>query len=114
MGVPWFGLPAPCNELLWSGFELGFDHMLGGEIRRERRRLGLPPIGRMLSYLVGDRPIVASDPELGELPTDAPARIVQTGSVPLASHAPLDHALERFLASDDPPVYAGFGSMPDE
>jgi vancomycin aglycone glucosyltransferase len=59
--------------------------------------------------------IIASDAEIAPVPRDATVRCVQTGYwVPPASmSAPLPDAVERFLAAGPPPIYFGFGSMPD-
>jgi UDP:flavonoid glycosyltransferase YjiC (YdhE family) len=64
-------------------------------------------------YLLGKHPIVASDAQLGALPSDVCANALQIGSLALPDDRPLDSALVRFLESGEPPIYAGFGSMPD-
>jgi UDP:flavonoid glycosyltransferase YjiC (YdhE family) len=113
LGVPWPALPGPVNRLLWWAMRRAFDAALAEPLNRHRRRLGLKPVGDLLAHLLTDRPIVASDPELGALPPDAPGSIEQTGSLALAHDEPLDSALERFLDAGGPPVCIGFGSMPD-
>lgn len=87
--------------------------MLRNAVNHARRKWELPPIGDVVAYLVTDRTIVASDPLLGELPPDASAAVLQTGSLTMAASDALDPGLERFLAGGEPPVYIGFGSMPD-
>jgi len=114
MGVPWLTLPRPCNRALWWAGERAFGAVLRDALDRHRRALGLAPIGSIVGHLLTDRPIVASDPELGGLPEDAPPSIRQTGSLALAADGPLEPALERFLAAGEPPVGIGFGSMPDD
>jgi UDP:flavonoid glycosyltransferase YjiC (YdhE family) len=111
--IPWFSLPAPVNALLWWACDGGFDAVFKDAINRGRREYGLSPIAKVVDYLLTDRPIVASDALLGELPPDVSPSIVQTGALSLADESALDPALERFLEGGAPPVYIGFGSMPD-
>jgi vancomycin aglycone glucosyltransferase len=94
-------------------FRRGFDLMLRDPLNRRRRQWGLPPVIGVLDYLLTDRTIVASDALLGELPPDASSGTAQIGSLVLAEGGVLEPALERFLADGEPPVYIGFGSMPD-
>jgi UDP:flavonoid glycosyltransferase YjiC (YdhE family) len=112
-GVAWFSLPGFCNQALWWVFRRGFDLMLRDPLNRRRRQWGLPPVIGVLDYLLTDRTIVASDALLGELPPDASSGTAQIGSLVLAEGGVLEPALERFLADGEPPVYIGFGSMPD-
>ncbi len=112
-GVPWFRLPGPCNEMIWSVLSHAMDLALGDVIQRHRRRHGLPPLGGMTDYLYAEKIIVASDAALGEVPADAPPGTEQTGSLWLEDEGALDPALERFLGHGEPPVCVGFGSMPD-
>lgn len=112
-GVPWFSLPGFCNRALWWAFARGFDLMLRDPLNRRRHQWGLPPVTGVLDYLLTDRSIVASDALLGEVPPDASRGIPQIGSLWLADRGALEPALERFLANGEPPVYIGFGSMPD-
>lgn len=112
-GVPWRSPPRFCNQLLWSLFSRGFDTMLKGAINRHRRAWGLPPIANVLEHLVTEHAIVASDPLLGELPPDVSPSIAQIGSLSLAEGGAFDPALERFIKGGEPPLYIGFGSMPD-
>ena len=113
MGIPWHPRPGAWNRLLWTAARRAFSMALLTPINRGRQRWGLPPVADLLAHLLTERPIVASDPELGELPPDGPPGIEQTGSLALDDRETLEPALEQFLAAGDPPVYVGFGSMPD-
>ncbi|HEY6865833.1 MAG TPA: glycosyltransferase, partial [Candidatus Eisenbacteria bacterium] len=113
MGIPWLELPGPCNRLLWAVTRRVFSAALLEPINRRRHDWGLPPVRDLLAHLLTERPFVASDRELGELPSDAPPGIEQTGSLALAEGGTLEPSLERFLDAGEPPVYIGFGSMPD-
>lgn len=112
-GVTRFALPQGCNRVLWWGALRGFEFVYRGIIDQRRRAWGLPPMRSFADYLLTDSPIVASDAALGALPPDTPSGIVQTGSLALAISGTLDPNLERFLGEGAPPVYVGFGSMPD-
>jgi len=112
-GIPWFSLPHSGNRLLWQAALRGFEFALLSTIQRRRREWGLPRLLDLSSYLVGENAIVASDAVLGELPPDASPAIVQTGSLALSADGTLDPALQRFLDDGEPPVYVGFGSMPN-
>jgi vancomycin aglycone glucosyltransferase len=58
--------------------------------------------------------MLAAEPALLRPAADAPVeRIVQTGALFLPERDELPPALERFCAAGPPPVYIGFGSMPD-
>jgi vancomycin aglycone glucosyltransferase len=106
--TPWL------NRGLWRLF-LG---TLGAQIRRglnrQRSALGLEPIRDVYANLCGDEPLLAADPDLAPGPHDAPVAYRQVGFL----HAPdtgepLPEKLEEFLAGGPPPIYVGFGSMPD-
>lgn len=79
-------------------------------VNHNRGRLGLPAIDDVLRHNLTDRPWLAADATLGPAPADAD--VVQTGAWILPDPAPLPPRLAAFLDGGDPPVYAGFGSMP--
>jgi len=58
--------------------------------------------------------IVASDRAVGAVPPDAGIPSVQTGYLHLEQPDVSVDGLEAFLASGRTPVYAGFGSMPEQ
>jgi vancomycin aglycone glucosyltransferase len=104
--------PKPVNSAAWWATERITDVTLDGVVNRWRRRQRLPPAtalyGRMIG-LPGER-LLAADEELAPLPADVMGtrrvramRAFQADALPAA--------VEDFLASGDPPVYVGFGSM---
>lgn len=103
--------PRFVNRLSWLALEKGGNLAIGRALDRERARLGLGPAGDIWKHVLGERPLVASDPELGSLPEDVAARCVQTGYLPLEEAGGLPPDVEAFLAEGEPPVYVGFGSM---
>src|SRR5207244_466819 len=64
-------------------------------------------------HVVDQRLIVASDAALAPVPADASYGCTQTGAWFLPETEELSEELEAYLAAGEPPVYLGFGSMPD-
>ena len=82
-------------------------------INRHRRGLGLGPVRDLWAHFLGDRVVVASDKVLAPVPRDVEQRYTQTGYFHLQPTGKLPADLEAFLASGPPPLYVGFGSMPN-
>ena len=57
--------------------------------------------------------IVAADPELAPVPADVRVPHERTGFWLAPDERPLDPELSRWLDDGPPPIYFGFGSMPD-
>ncbi len=94
----------------WADTAAAWNARALERVNHNRERLGLAAIGDVLRHNLTDRPWLAADATLGPAPADAD--VVQTGAWLLPDPAPLPPRLEAFLAGGDPPVYAGFGSMP--
>ena len=112
--LEWQSLPRVVNRVGWW-LTIAFMRFGPGRVvDRERRRLGLPPIDDIGRYLMSPRPIVAVDRELAEAPADSPLPVEQIPCLhPFEPDEPLPPKLEAFLVAGPPPVYLGFGSMPD-
>jgi len=106
------GLPAWWNRATWRIVSLVDRFNLTRLINSYRRQQELPPIQDAWRHILGPKIIVASDRAVGEVPLDAGIPAVQTGYLHLEQPEVAVDGLEAFLASDRPPVYAGFGSMP--
>jgi len=79
---------------------------------RHRKKLSVKPIAHFFKYVL-KQTIVALDRELATIPPGIPMRVVQT-SYPYASDDnPLSTDISSFIHAGAPPVYIGFGSMPD-
>jgi len=81
-------------------------------INHNRGRLGMQPIVDVLDYVLTDHPWLAADATLALVPAAPGRQIFQTGTWVLGDPTPLSEDLEAFIGSGEPPIYAGFGSMP--
>jgi UDP:flavonoid glycosyltransferase YjiC (YdhE family) len=111
--LPLASLPRWMNRLSW----VAMLSLLGRHLRRlvnpPRRRLGLPPVVDVYHHLLGPRPTLAADAVLAPAPRDTPFEIAQIPALGTGGGGPLPAKLESFLRAGTPPVYVGFGSMPD-
>jgi vancomycin aglycone glucosyltransferase len=68
----------------------------------------------VFAHFLGEAPLLAADEELAPAPRRARVPVEVIGCLhPFDADAPLPEKLEAFLASGEPPVYVGFGSMTD-
>ncbi|RIL07045.1 MAG: glycosyl transferase [Proteobacteria bacterium] len=79
-----------------------------------RRAVGLGPVRRPYRHLLGERPLLAADAVLADVPPDAPVPVQQIPALHPLGGEPLPAKLAAFLDAGPPPVYVGFGSMPDD
>jgi vancomycin aglycone glucosyltransferase len=101
------------NRALWRLFIPTFSLLVRRAMNRKRRALGLGKIGDVFAHVRSQRPLLAADPDLAPVPLDAGPDITQVGFLLPPRSAELPGKLEAFLAAGAPPVYVGFGSMPD-
>jgi UDP:flavonoid glycosyltransferase YjiC (YdhE family) len=106
-------LPRWLNALAWQSFLIGNELVLRRLLNRKRAALGLRALDDVNRYVLGERPIVAVDRELARVPEDCPVDTEQIDCLHAMTGPPLPPKLEAFLAQGPPPVYIGFGSMPD-
>ncbi|AKF10838.1 glycosyltransferase [Sandaracinus amylolyticus] len=110
--MPFYGLPQWLNALLWWTSDHIQNGLMGAPVNEARATLALPPIASFTSHLFVDVPaVIAADDTL--LPPD-PAwngRYPYAGFLFLDDPAPLDPALDAWLAKGEPPIHVGFGSM---
>jgi vancomycin aglycone glucosyltransferase len=110
--LPLTGTPRWFNRLAWRGMRWFYNPLILPLLNERRRALGLAPVQDSVTHLFpAEHALVATDPEIFPLPPDLTAP--QIGSFCLTDERPLPAELERFLAAGEPPVYLGFGSMPD-
>ncbi|MCK9379663.1 MAG: glycosyltransferase [Sulfuritalea sp.] len=112
MSIPWHGLPAWLNNLLWRVNHMVGDSLFRATLNATRAGLGLPPIDHVRRHLLENAPLVIAADEI-LFPPDPLWR----GRYPYANFiffddpAPLDPELDAWLADGEPPVFVGFGSM---
>jgi UDP:flavonoid glycosyltransferase YjiC (YdhE family) len=113
-GTPSEHLPRCLFGLSWWAARRLDNWLLRGPINRGRARLGLPPIRDVLAHFADPaQSLLATDGELAPAPADVAVCGPPTGALLLEQDAPLPAEVERFLAEGPPPVFIGFGSMPD-
>jgi UDP:flavonoid glycosyltransferase YjiC (YdhE family) len=106
-------MPPWLNSLSWKPFLRSNNLILKRLLNRHRARLGLAPVEDVNGYIFGERPVIAVDRELARVPEDCPIEVEQIDCLHAMEGEPLPPKLEAFLAEGPPPVYIGFGSMPD-
>lgn len=104
--------PRCYNRMTWRAIRLFDKFNLTWVINRKRRLLGLEPIQDAWHNILGQRVIVASDTEVAKVAPDVELDFIQTGYMHLNQSDQHVPDLEAFLEAGQPPVYAGFGSMP--
>ena len=107
-------LPRFVNKLSWRFMDAMLSLAYGRIINSERERMGLKPVKKFWDYQLGPCPVIASDAEIAPVPSDVKTEYVQTGYPHMADDRELPEDLERFLNSGPPPLFVGFGSMPNE
>ncbi|HVN39752.1 MAG TPA: nucleotide disphospho-sugar-binding domain-containing protein, partial [Myxococcota bacterium] len=100
------------NRLAWW-FTLRLFSTLRGVVDRERARLGLAPERDLYALLRGEAPALAAEDLLARVAPDLEHQVRVVGCLHPFEEEPLPAKLEHFLASGEPPVYVGFGSMTD-
>jgi UDP:flavonoid glycosyltransferase YjiC (YdhE family) len=101
------------NRALWWGLLAPISLLARRDLNRARRALGLAPVRDLLGHMLSPRPVLAADRPLAPLPDDCRFPALQMPSLRGAPGDPLPEKLEHFLAAGPPPVFLGFGSMPD-
>jgi len=105
--------PAWANRLGWRLVLPPLVHLVARLVNVRRRRLGLPPVANGYEHLLTDRPILAADRSLAPVPRDVEVDVEQIPCLHPMRREALPAKLESFLDAGPPPVYLGFGSMPD-
>ena len=99
------------NLQLWKQNADEFDARFGAVLNEERAKIGLSPVPSVQPYIFTDHPWLAADSALAPSYPNADMQIFQTGAWFLPDQSALPDELENFLASGEPPIYFGFGSM---
>jgi len=114
LGVRHLHLPQWVNRLSWWGARTLDNWLLRAALNRGRAGLGLPAITDALGhFIVPGCSLLATDAELAPAPSDVHLPAAPTGAMLLDEPGDLPAEVEAFLAAGSPPIYIGFGSMPD-
>ncbi|HEY5285032.1 MAG TPA: glycosyltransferase, partial [Polyangia bacterium] len=114
LGVRHQHLPRWVNRMSWWAARKLDNWLLREALDRGRAGLGLPAITDALDhFVVPSRSLLATDAELAPAPPDVQLPEAPTGAMLLDEPGHLPEAVEDFLAAGPPPIYIGFGSMPD-
>lgn len=107
-------LPRWVNRLSWWAARKLDDWLLREAFNRGRARLGLAPLTDALDhFIVPGHSLLATDAELAPTPSDVHLPAAPTGAMLLDEPGHLPAHVEAFLSAGLPPIYIGFGSMPD-
>ena len=105
------GLPSWLNRLSWVAMRAALNYLLLRPLNLERQRAGLGPIRSVQGHVFdAERALLAYDAELVPY---APFAAQALGAWQPGDAQELPSALAAFLGRGEPPVYVGFGSMPD-
>jgi vancomycin aglycone glucosyltransferase len=104
-------LSADANVSLWLEEENRWNDLFRETLNEERLRANLVPVECVQRHIFTDHPWLAADPAIAPAAATANMQIVQLGAWLLPDESPLPDHVEQFLASGEPPVYFGFGSM---
>lgn len=101
------------NRMTWR-MHMILDRMVFRPmINRYRRAIRLPPLQQNgLGHMLGSYPLLAADNVLAPLPDDIALAVTRIGSLQLSRDSTLSGGMRRFLEEGMPPIYVGFGSMP--
>ena len=114
LGIGRQNLPIFVNRLSWWMARRLDNWLLRASINRGRVKLGLPAIDDVLDHFANPGcSLLATDAELAPAPSDVHVLAEPTGAMLYDEGEPLPEAVESFLAAGPPPIYIGFGSMPD-
>ncbi|MFC3962207.1 nucleotide disphospho-sugar-binding domain-containing protein [Nocardia jiangsuensis] len=96
----------------WEQDAARWNLLWAAPLNARRAALGLAPVADVREHLFTARPLLAADPVLAPWPEPGGA-VRQTGAWLLADPRPLPAEVLAFLDAGEPPVFAGFGSMPE-
>jgi UDP:flavonoid glycosyltransferase YjiC (YdhE family) len=114
LGVRRQRLPRWANRFSWWLARKLDNWLLRKAINRGRAGLGLPAVSDVLDHFAAPaHSVLATDAELAPAPPDVALLAAPTGAMLLDEGDQLPDEVEAFLAAGPPPIYIGFGSMPD-
>ncbi len=100
------------NRALWDLDIQTMNAMFSDVLNTRRASIGLPAVSNVRDYVLTNNPWLAADPALAPWQLPTPLDVTQTGAWLLPDERQLPAELVAFLDAGTPPVYVGFGSMP--
>lgn len=114
VAVPWQHLPCIINKIMWWGYRGIMNKIFKDTINLHRHSMSLEEIHDVLDYYTNtERIIIPADSSLAPIPSDVYVKYIQTGYWHPDEEEDIDSDVLEFLESGPPPVYIGFGSMPN-
>jgi UDP:flavonoid glycosyltransferase YjiC (YdhE family) len=114
LGVRRQHLPRWVNRFSWWCARKLDNWLLRESLNRGRAHLGLPSVEDALDHFAPpSQSLLATDAELAPAPRDVHLPEAPAGAMLLDEAGQLPAEVETFLAAGSPPIYLGFGSMPD-
>lgn len=111
--VPYQRMPRFLNRLMWAGTRGYYNRTFGPEIRKYNAPLNIDTPRDAFRYLSGDHVVLAADEVLAPAPIHGELGVTQVSAFVGTNRTPLPDRVRAFLDAGPPPVYVGFGSMPD-
>jgi vancomycin aglycone glucosyltransferase len=100
------------SRIMFSFGRSMINMFLKGFINNHRKKFSLPPIKDVWAHWLGEKVIVACDPELNKARVEVSFPFEQTGFMLLPPIDKLSQKVIDFCDAGKPPVYIGFGSNP--
>jgi len=111
--LPFRTLPRWTNRLAWSLGYAAFNRPLRKPLNAERAKLGLGGVKDIIAHLLDGHVILCAEPDLCPPVDDDGRTIERFDSLLLDERGALSADTAAFLDEGEPPLYIGFGSMPD-
>ena len=112
-----FNLPSWMSQPLYYMGKIPDKFFMKRLINKKRSSLGLNKLAldeTSLMHLLGSKVLMATDSVLGQVGTNPVRESFQTGYLHLKQQGEIDTDLKEFIEVGEPPIYIGFGSMPNK
>jgi vancomycin aglycone glucosyltransferase len=99
------------NVLFWKIFMLLINCVLGSTIKKQRRQLNLQPVSNIYKSFLKNVTISCNHELIQEMYNNKEIKSIPY-LYPVSENSKFPAELEKFLHTDKPTAYVGFGSMP--
>lgn len=111
--VPFQRMPRIVNRLMWAGTRAYYNRTFGPDLKKYNAPLNIHTPRDAFRYLSGDHVVLAADEVLAPAPAEGELHVTQVSAFVGTNRTPLPDHVRAFLNAGPPPIYVGFGSMPD-